>query len=116
VCAAGVVVVSVEGHDVSESLEHSESLGHSESWDMLSPMRHSLSARRYSRIAEENRALHCHPHDKWWTQAPVRQAMELIDGVLHSSLQRFDVMGTVHCGTSASCLQWEIRPCWEYLL
>jgi hypothetical protein len=50
---AGVVVVSVEGYDVSESLGHSESLCHSESWDILSPVRHSLSVRRYSRIAAE---------------------------------------------------------------
>jgi hypothetical protein len=83
---AGVVVVSVEGHDVSESLGLPESLEHSESWDILSLMRHSLSARRYSRIAAENRVLHYHPHDKRWMYAPVTQAMELIDGVLYSSL------------------------------
>jgi hypothetical protein len=57
VCVAGVVVVSVEGHDVSESLGLSESLGHSESWDILSPVRHSLSARWCSRIAAENGVL-----------------------------------------------------------
>lgn len=56
-CVAGVVAVSTEGHDVSESLRHSESLGHSESWDILSPVRHSLSARRHSRIAAENGVL-----------------------------------------------------------
>jgi hypothetical protein len=64
---AGVVVVSMEGRDVSESLGLSESLGHSESWDILSPLRHSLSARQYSMIAAENGVLHYHPHDKWWT-------------------------------------------------
>jgi hypothetical protein len=45
-CAAGVVIVSVEGHDISES------------WDILSPVTHSLSARRHSRIAAENGVLH----------------------------------------------------------
>jgi hypothetical protein len=77
---AGVMVVSMEGHDISESL------GHSESWNILSPGRHSLSARRYSRIAAENGVLNYRPHDKWWTEAPLRQAMELIDGVSYSSL------------------------------
>jgi hypothetical protein len=38
-CVAGVIVVSFEGLDISEL------------WDIVSPMRHSLSARRYSRIA-----------------------------------------------------------------
>ena len=58
VCVAGVVVVSMEGHGISESLGLSEPLGHLESWDILSPMRHSLSARRHSRIAVEKGALH----------------------------------------------------------
>jgi hypothetical protein len=58
VYVAGVVVISVEGPEVSESLGLSESLGHFESWAILSPMRHSLSARRYSRIAAENGVLH----------------------------------------------------------
>jgi hypothetical protein len=86
VYVAGVVVISVEGPDISESLGLSESLGRSESWDILSPVRHSLSTRQYSRIAAENGVLHYHPHDKWWTQAPGRQAMELNDGVSYSSL------------------------------
>jgi hypothetical protein len=60
VYVAGVVVISVEGPDVSESLGLSESLGHSESWDILSPVRHSLSTRWYSRIAAENEVLHLH--------------------------------------------------------
>ena len=55
---ADVVVVSVEGHAVSESLGLSESVCHSESWDILSPVRHSLSARQYSKIAAENGVLH----------------------------------------------------------
>jgi hypothetical protein len=70
VCVAGVVVVSTEGHDVSASLGHSESSGHSESWVILSPVRHSLSARRHSRIPEENGALHSEDDLKWkieWT-------------------------------------------------
>jgi hypothetical protein len=42
---AGVVVVSFEGLDISES------------WDIVSPVRHSLSARRHSRIPVENGAV-----------------------------------------------------------
>jgi hypothetical protein len=44
-CVAGVAVVSFEGLDISES------------WDIVSPMRHSLSDRRHSRIAVENGVL-----------------------------------------------------------
>jgi hypothetical protein len=51
------MAISVEGPDVSELLGLSESSGHSESWDILSPVRHSLSARRHSRVAAENGAL-----------------------------------------------------------
>jgi hypothetical protein len=65
-CVAGVMAVSMEGHVVSELLRHSESLGHSESCDILSPVRFSLSARRYSRIAAATGVLHyCPQHDKW---------------------------------------------------
>jgi hypothetical protein len=73
-CVAGVAVVSFEGLDVNES------------WDIVSPMRQPLSARRCSRIAAENGVVRCCPHIKWWTEAPVRQAMEQRDGVSCMSL------------------------------
>jgi hypothetical protein len=75
VYVAGVMVISVEGPDASGSLGLSESF-----------VRHSLSTRRYSRIAAENGVLHCRPHDKWWTKASLRQAMELVDGVSYLPL------------------------------